>query len=519
MKSLFNQFPAFSKWEVLWWGMISCHLLVVWVLPHFFTQDGSAHLYTASVFLQLLGSDAPLVREVYQFNHWYVPTWAGGAFFALLVKIFGFIAAEKLLVSIIMVFMAVGFKRLLNAWRISHVVAPFLILPFLFNHILMLGLYYFLLSLGLSLLLFAWGYEQLQKLDYKKSGLLAVAFLLTFYVHPIPPTLAGMGLVLFTLCGGSYKSKSETVVSIKRLLWLGAAALPSAWVGLNYVLRSTYEGAIASGRGLVPVLEEIVSVSVLVSFQTSPHWWNVLFAAVLLVVTLRVLLVLFKKRNFVVMDLMLLVTVALIAVMAVIPEGVTGGSLMSIRLNLIFWMVWAVWIASRLGTPEIQWLRHSILIVLCLAPLLQVREVYVNQKAVQPFLRQLEQAVEAIPEHSRVWPVVMNPQGEWGDQEMWAPRNRWLTHCGLRFLAVKQDVAAMIAYQGEVGHFMTCFRDSEGPRYFREDYDMHPADFIRSNPLQGWWLLVGVDQNQPETEPPLVSRHRSIFGNIDLFKQ
>jgi len=491
------------------------HLAGVWWLPHFLTQDGSAHLYTVAIFLQLVEGSSPLIADTYRYNDWYVPAWGGGLYLALPVKLFGYITAEKLLISSIIILLGCGFRFLLNALKVEDKYGHFLILPFLFNHILLTGLYYYLLSLSLSLFLFAKYQSKIGEMTRGDRILLSLSFLLIFYIHPLPPALIGFGLLLHSL----WKTLRDKTISGKTLFreWfrLGLCGLPCLVIGVLYVNGSAYDGEVAAGIGVGAVLQSIATGAVLISFDLTPLWWIMLFVAVLLVISLRVLAHRFKLGSLDSVDYWLCFAILLIAIMALIPEGVTGGSLMSFRMNLVFWLCALVWVAQVLFIKQVSWMRHGLLFIAILAACMQVMNTVNHLKKIQPFISAIEEVSEQIPDASLVWPVVMNPQGLLEDGSHWAPRNQWLVHSGLRFLGGKEDVVAVAAYQGVAGHFITKFKQPELMKsYSITTANPQSKDFITED-FVGWHFYIGCDDDMSKFDDS-TTYQSTRFGGLML---
>jgi len=191
---------------------------------------------------------------------------------------------------------------------------------------------------------------------------------------------------------------------------------------------------------------------------------------------------------------------------------------MSVRLNLVFWVCWIIWLSFRLDMGEVRWLRSSLLFVVVLASVIQASYTMFQLRKVQPVMSAVQSVVESIPDSSFVWALVMNPQGVSDSGRQWAPRNMWLVHTGLRFIAYRKDIAALTAYQGEVGHFMTRFKDSDGLDYFRGRFDEDPSKYVMKGGVNGWILYIGVDTNVAEEQYELVQSRETNFGFVKLFK-
>ena len=172
--------------EGVWWSVIGLHLWAIWGMPVFVTQDGPSHLYSVSVFLQLLGENAPVLSQVFEINLRLVPNWLGSGLLLGLSTILGFDNGEKALVTVYVVGLALGFRAVLKSMDLRNRWGKYLVLPLLFNHYLLFGLYNYLLGIVGSLFLFAFGLKYLGSLDTRRAFILGGGFLAVYFTHLLP---------------------------------------------------------------------------------------------------------------------------------------------------------------------------------------------------------------------------------------------------------------------------------------------------------------------------------------------
>ncbi len=500
-----------------WWIVLAAHILLVWWAPYWITQDGSAHLYTASVVWQLFFENAPQLDAWFVINSPLNPTWGVTALLAITSAFVGPAAAEKLLVSLIILLTAIAFRRVLGALGVRSPAATWLIFPFLFNHLLWMGLYGFLLSTAGTLWLGGWLYDHWRTLSWRQSALLALFFLALYYVHPLPAALLGAGgLVGIAWIQWREQAGSFHLLRIMGGSWwkLALSGFPSGICFALYLVGAEPGQGMAMGRGLSAVIDDVITVSVLVPFSKTPQWWSTLLMAAMTIFSLRVLLLRLRSvMRWEGGDGLLILMVCLLFLMSWIPEGVTDGTLVSYRLVFFFWLAWLLWCGVWMNRHPHQPMARLLPVAAVMALVMQTVATVQHLREIQPFIRAVEEISKHIPDHAMVWPVVHNPQGRRPDGTMLSPRNPYFVHLGLHFLSGRRDVAALNAYQAEVDHFPLRFRFPNQHRYFRDGYDEKPGTYvIAEKPAEAWVLTAGSD----EVIHSSITSRNTEFGVVGL---
>jgi hypothetical protein len=150
---------------------------------HFFpTLDGASHLYNAHCIKELFIGNEYLQGFVH-LNPFPNPNWTGHfiiAFFNLFLP--GWLA-EKTFLLIYMIGLPYAFRYLLRAFSPQNTLASFLIFPFCYSYMLLLGFYNF--SISLVFLLFTIGFwlRNKDRLTVYKSILLMLLVTATYFSH------------------------------------------------------------------------------------------------------------------------------------------------------------------------------------------------------------------------------------------------------------------------------------------------------------------------------------------------
>src|SRR5580698_7674711 len=124
----------------------------VWILtlPLFPSLDGSLHLYYASVLGSLLSGSRDFAS--YYFIRHLLPPYALHYYFLIAVAhFFGYVVADKLLVCLIFITTACGFRYLARSLGPSGDLMSLFIIPLLLNWPLGMGFYNYCLAIGMAL--------------------------------------------------------------------------------------------------------------------------------------------------------------------------------------------------------------------------------------------------------------------------------------------------------------------------------------------------------------------------------
>ena len=95
-----RKIPIISPWHLLGILLLLVHLLPVWIVTYFPTQDGPSHIYNAQVFKDYHDHQNYRIRDVYQLNLTLFPNWASHLLLAFLMYFFPPLICEKIVLSL-----------------------------------------------------------------------------------------------------------------------------------------------------------------------------------------------------------------------------------------------------------------------------------------------------------------------------------------------------------------------------------------------------------------------------------
>jgi hypothetical protein len=213
----------------------------IWTVDYFVNQDGSAHLYSSFIMLELLKGN-PVFTDVFVFNSISIPNSSGHWLMVLLLNFFSSFLVTKIIVTLTFAGLvaSVGWLRL-KIVGLEGVKTSLLIGAALgFNWLWLCGFYNFLIGVAGFVFTIGLFFGWRDQMNFRRAAVLSLLFLLAYFSHIISfAVLAGS---VFLLLFSAQKQ------NIKRnLLYVFGALLPVL------PLIIIYKSISASGGGFFPV--------------------------------------------------------------------------------------------------------------------------------------------------------------------------------------------------------------------------------------------------------------------------
>jgi hypothetical protein len=159
----------------------------IWVLtsPIFPSLDGSLHLYYASVLGSLISGSKSF--SGYYFIRHVLPPYALHYYFLIAAgHLFGYVIADKLLVCLIFITTAFGFRYLAQQFGPSGGILSLLVIPLVLTWPLGMGFYNYCLAIGMALWALGMWYRAVRvRSHWMWIGFLIFVFLMVL-THPVP---------------------------------------------------------------------------------------------------------------------------------------------------------------------------------------------------------------------------------------------------------------------------------------------------------------------------------------------
>ncbi len=196
--------PRFSRDGIIIFIALLPQIIVIWTATILFTQDGPVHLYISTILNNLSESAATSglndVATYYEENWRIVPNLLGYLILQPLIKIFGAITAEKILVTIYIITLPYAIYFAAKALKAQPLLAVLLSFPLLTTSALYIGFYNYSFSLVFFVLGLALWVKIETKEDVSLSSLvcLGIISLLAFVSHAM-----GFSILLLICASGS----------------------------------------------------------------------------------------------------------------------------------------------------------------------------------------------------------------------------------------------------------------------------------------------------------------------------
>jgi len=166
-------------------ALVILHIALVWLIPHFPTQDGPSHIYNLVILHDLLNGGAEWGRYfTYQLRA--VPNLGFHLVAYPLITLFTPYVTEKIFVSIYILLMTVSVPILIRNFGNRPLPLSFLVFPLLFNFPFMMGFYSFAIAVPCMLLAISAAWSIRSAPLPSRFLVLNLAGVALFYLHLIP---------------------------------------------------------------------------------------------------------------------------------------------------------------------------------------------------------------------------------------------------------------------------------------------------------------------------------------------
>jgi hypothetical protein len=375
--------------------LLGALVVPIWYVPFFPSQDGPSHVYNAQVLSELGDPANYQVRHHYALNRAVPPNLLAHAILAGLQRVAPPVAAEKLLISAILLLLPLSLWRLIEAVEPGRGVYALAGMPFAYHTLLHLGFYSF--SLGISLCFFTLAFWWRRRSEFTAGAAagLSALLLVTYLAHFVSFGIAVAGLGISLAWDLLIRRDVAPQARLRSLATGVALLLPFAILALDYYLRAG-EGRILY-REDGKLLREAYTDLVLVFFTTwhrhlAPFLVGALGAGLLWTVADRI-----RRPRLAPADALLLLGVLLIPAYFLLPSWIGSGGWLNQRVYLF--CVLFLW--AGLAPPP-GWLRIPLAIVLLGCAAAQTGRATWEYARLQPELHAATAAAGRIPPHSTV---------------------------------------------------------------------------------------------------------------------
>ncbi|MHB1937922.1 MAG: hypothetical protein ACYCOR_15235 [Acidobacteriaceae bacterium] len=219
--------------------LLAMYCAWIFTLPLFPSLDGPLHLYYASVLGSLLSGSKEFGS--YYFIRHVLPPYALHYYFLIAaVHFFGYLMADKLLVCLIFITTAFGFRYLARSLGPSGDVMSLFIIPLLLNWPLGMGFYNYCLAIGMALWALGFWYRAVQKRSHRLWLAFLFAVILMVLTHPVPLLFVYVlvGVDVFCRFAGDLRAAGLSATYFKRTVTryrLDLQYMAAAWATIGYI--------------------------------------------------------------------------------------------------------------------------------------------------------------------------------------------------------------------------------------------------------------------------------------------
>jgi len=452
-------------------------MLPVWLVEYFPSQDGPDHLLIADVWSHYDEPNTDLSRAYFALNPHVEPNIAVYPLLALFSHLTESGTAEKLLVSLFAILLAVaGLYAVASvnrqAWPLSV-----LLLPMIFGYYLHMGFYNFVLSLIGFLFVFGYWLRHRQRLTWPRLLLFAAASLALVTVHLVGFVVLAyaIGVSSLVLWIHARRAAEHPRPSWQDLGWewlrLGLAFLPPILLAASFVLRhQVHSEALLSERSL---LIQLFTAKFLFSFSRLERILALpllLAGAALAIWNLRASL-----RNGLALALLTVIG-GLVLIYLFVPLNTRGVPLAN-RLVPFMAALGALWLAS--GYTAATAARHRLAILgAVLSTLLLTAHRAAAYREIDDYTREYMSAASHIEPRSTLLPINF-----WGRRHpLGGDHITWLTdpflHLGARIAVQTDGVYLRCSILSSViyGYFPIAYRPEVDPFRLFDLLALEPGD-------------------------------------------
>jgi putative flippase GtrA len=476
-------------------GLVVLHVLPIWLVRYFPTQDGPLHVENVLALLHYRGS--PLLQHWYVANWGAQPNWLTQGILAGLLHWVGPLTGEKLVLTGYTVLFPLGFRALLppgrDGWWAALGAFPFVhAFPF------QMGFWNFCYGLALALLAVGFWVRTRGRLGPARWLALALVSVLLFLAHSVAFAGACVAMgVLFSWRLALALARSRGHPARRRAvlrgygLRAGAAALavlPGAVLLGTWLLA---HWSLASSR--IPFLELAAKLATAYALVSIDRREILLACAVSLVLFVGVVhLALVRAtvtRALRPHDGWLLAAVAFAILYFAVPEVIAAGAHVSDRLALFALLSVTAWISTG-AAPQIAARRLALALAGIAVVASGIR--YDKQRDLAAYVEEYAAAASVLGPDRVLLPVAVSPHG---------PRDENGRNLGYRVKPLLHATGWIVAQNGGVD-----LKNSQALT------DHCPVRFPDGN---NPFLLIAGSLSRMEGEPPCIDLRAAVKAEVD----
>ncbi len=452
--------------------LILVHLIPVWALQYFPSQDGPVHIENANIILDYFHPEESILREYYVFNTHLEPTWLGHFVLASLLYLLPILTAEKIFLSGYIILLPLSIRSALRGIRPDSGFLAVLMFPFIFNYPLHMGFYSFSYSLPVFFFLVGYWIRRREQLTLPETVRLAFLSLLLYFCHIVSLVMAYVGIGLLTLWVVLFdliQDKPERSFDFpvlwktfgRRVVPLIFAFLPTVILAVAFLFRrGVASPEIGIRRSFHWLLRDLIQMESLVSFQKEESWCSIglgiLFAALVFYLVASKI----RWRRLYRWDGLLAVVLGYVLIYFFAPNAMSEGSFITDRLNLYPFFGLVLWLGVSSYPRSVKRGGMLVAIVITVASLGLHTLKY---SELNHYLAEYLSGMRLIEPNRTLLPLAFDSRGHGPDGRVLSLKVRPFLHAS-GYIAAKRHVVEFTNYEaGAYRYFPVLFRSNLNP--------------------------------------------------------
>ena len=340
-----SRLSSIDPWILAFSLVILVYVLPIWVFKYFPSQDGPCHIYNSFI-LRHYNDPEYRFNEFYEIRKSPVPNWASHASMMLLMYVVPPLIAEKVLLTCYVVLMSVSMLYLLSAVGGGRTPLVFIGVPFIYNYLLLMGFYNFMLSVALLMLVIGYWWKHFETFRVKNMLVLGLLLVALYFCH-----LVSLALALFSIAVIAILSLIPRFSKWKQALLSLLCMLPAIGLTLYYTTTRGTEHSPGPWK-LGRLWEYFIRNESLAYYSESQILIGKFVTGVLVIFFFYTLVrdhFLTKEWRFGLRlhrkDFFLLLFVAFFVIYLKAPDVISGGSFIKRRLGFLPFLIIIPWLS------------------------------------------------------------------------------------------------------------------------------------------------------------------------------
>ncbi|CAN5621562.1 hypothetical protein BH11BAC2_BH11BAC2_14500 [soil metagenome] len=348
---------------ILYWILLLVHLIPIFLYIPFPTLDGPAHLYNANLINWMLHEKGTNATAFFHFNSFPEPNWSGHLLMMFFLQFFSPEITSVLVLLLIILISAIGYRKLIQFLDPQTLWMSWLFFPFIYNFTFCLGFFNFSIAVALIPWILLWWIKNRNELTAqfvarkwselifphylkRKGGIftLLIFMMALYFSHLVIFLITGLFLGLITLNDRRINTWKEV---LPQLLILAITALPGLVMSAMFVLMNSstaFHGQEISYLPMKELMDYLLKARMLVvyTYETESS-----VSQIFLWMLIPLTVVGVKKRiaHQYQRPFLLAMIIALLMVF-IIPDSLSSGGILSVRIVQLFFMMWCIWLAT-----------------------------------------------------------------------------------------------------------------------------------------------------------------------------